>query len=174
MEAMEAAVEGQELHNGEMNMDSIRSLEDQCVDRQLVVWRRWQLKKQTREMVDFGRSWLPHKEQWYAVPSLQCTRDMIVRGTLKRRTLVRRRRTCHNGLWGCDSKKQLHVRVERTSCRIFRKTIILENVIEKQIVRSSTGLSGINNSTLWKFSIWETKRLSPARDKSWVLVSLLS
>jgi hypothetical protein len=54
---------------------------------------------------------------------------------------------CNNGMKNRCARHQLCLK-ERTSYRIFRKTVEME--IEKQIAGSSTGLLKVTDWTLWR------------------------
>jgi hypothetical protein len=64
------------------------------------------------------------------------------RGRSRKGQTVEKRRwkgpECNNGIKDREARRQLRLTKERTSCRIFRKTVELE--IEERIVGSSNGL----------------------------------
>jgi hypothetical protein len=69
----------------------------------------------------------------------------------KRSTVEKTRRNgweCNNRIRDRDLKEQLRLRKERTSGRIFRKTVELET--EKRVVGSSTGLREVSDWTSWE------------------------
>jgi hypothetical protein len=85
LEATEVVVEWQDPLKKEINFDNIGSLEDQCGDRCLVVWRRRWVKKQTQDSVESQQKFStttptshPGKD-CYAAPSLNCEWEMFVR-----------------------------------------------------------------------------------------------
>jgi hypothetical protein len=84
------------------------------------------------------------------------TRDLAVPARRKGRshrgpTVEKRRRKgpeCNNELKDRGARRQLLLKKERISGRIFRKTVELE--IEKRIVGSLTGLREVGNWTMWR------------------------
>jgi hypothetical protein len=84
------------------------------------------------------------------------TRDRAVPAQHKGRShegpMVKKRQSkitkCNNGIQDRGTKWQLCLSKEKTSSRTFRKIVELE--IEKQIVRSSTGLQEVGDWTLWR------------------------
>jgi hypothetical protein len=77
--------------------------------------------------------------------------DNVARGTPKGRTFGKKNRPKMESIKGLriqDLKKQLYVRSERTSRRIFGKTIVLE--IVKRIAESPIGLRKVRDWTLWR------------------------
>jgi hypothetical protein len=64
---------------------------------------------------------------------------------------VKKRRNgpeCNSGIKDRGAGRQLRLRKERTSGRIFRRIVELE--IEKRTVGSSTGLRKVNDWILWR------------------------
>jgi hypothetical protein len=78
-------------------------------------------------------------------------KDNIVQGTREGRTIGRRSWAtpeCNNGIRNRDQKEWLRLGSERTSCRIFEKTIGLQ--IVKRISGSSFRIGTMSVRTLWR------------------------
>jgi hypothetical protein len=160
--ATEAVVKWQELRNEQMNVDNIGSLEDRHDDRHLVVRRRRRVKKPTQGNGGVWQKLAAARKRMIrsAVPEVRKghsrkgpAKDNVARGAPKGRTLEKigwAIPKCKNCIWARELKEQLHVRVERTSGRIFRKTIVLVLVIENRKVGPSIGLREMNSSIPWK------------------------
>jgi hypothetical protein len=70
--ATEAVAERRELRIEVANVDSVRSLDDRSMDRQIHVWRRCKLKKRTQGNGVF-------RKELFDVQSLQYAREICVR-----------------------------------------------------------------------------------------------
>jgi hypothetical protein len=78
-------------------------------------------------------------------------KNSTARGAPKGRRLQKTQRIgqeCKTGIWSCNFKKRLSLRMKRTSSRNFRKTTLLEP--NNLLVWSSNGAQGVNDWTFWK------------------------
>jgi hypothetical protein len=78
-------------------------------------------------------------------------KDNVVRGTSRRKTLEKRQRNnseCGNGRLDRDLKKQLRLRMRRTSSRNYRTPMQLEE--ENRVVSSTIELQDVLYWTFWK------------------------
>jgi hypothetical protein len=133
---LHAVAEHQDVPKEKATVETTRALEDQYGDQHLAIgWLR-QPNKWTQ---GDGESWkklaaVCRWMSWCAIPAWHNGHGH--KGpTIKKRQ--QKGLECNNGIRNQGTGWQLHLRKERTSSRIFRKTVELE--IEKQIIEFSTG-----------------------------------
>jgi hypothetical protein len=136
--------ERQEVPKEEAAVVTIGALEDQYDDWHLSVEHHRQPKKRTQGDGESRKNLAAARRQMTrrAVPARRKGRSH------KDPTVEKRRRKgpeCNNGIRNRSASQQLRLRKERTSGRIFRKTVELE--IEKRIVWPSTGLREVSDWT---------------------------
>jgi hypothetical protein len=159
-EATEAAVEWQDLFKEEISLDNIGSSEDRCEDQRLAVRRRRGAKKRTQDSVGSRQKVSAARKQVIrrAIPAVRkgnilkgTSKNNAAKGASRGKMLVKRQQKsceCEDGRLDRDLKKQLSLRMRRTSGRNFRKPIQLEK--KKRIFGSMNGLRKANKWTFWK------------------------
>jgi hypothetical protein len=112
----------------------IGSSEDRCEDRRLAVRRRRGTKKRTQDSVRSRQTLSASRKRVIrrVVPEVRKgnirkgpSKSSRARGAPKGRRLQKTQRVgqeCKTGIWGCNFKKQLRMRVKRSCGRIIRKT----------------------------------------------------
>jgi hypothetical protein len=115
----------------ELNVDTVRSFEDPHMDQHLVVRSRRQWKKRTQGKGGGSRKMMAATRRLMILRAVHIRkgpgRDSVARRTPKKRTFVKRRRkTCKSGIKDRTDRRQLQLRIERTSDKIVRKTVKLE------------------------------------------------
>jgi hypothetical protein len=159
-EEIKFVMEHQKAPKEKAAVETIGALEDRCGDRHLALRRRRQLRELTQDDSGFRKklaaAWrrmtrdaipAPRKGHGRKGPG----RDSVAKGAPKGWTLERRRRThpeCSRGIKDRGARRQPRLRKERTSGRIFRKTVQLE--MKKRTVVSSTGLRKVSYWTMWR------------------------
>jgi hypothetical protein len=159
-EEIKSVVEHQKASKEETLVEIIGALEDRYGNRYLALRRRRQLRKLTQDEggLRIKMATACRRMTRDAIPA-QCKghcrqgtgRGNVARGAPKGWTLERRRWThleCNKGIKDRGARRQLRLRKERVSNRIFRKTGELE--IKKRTVMSSTGLQEVCYWTLWR------------------------
>jgi hypothetical protein len=151
-EATEAAVERQELFKEETYLNNIGSSEDRCEEQRLVVRRRREAKKRSqdsfrsRQKVSAARKRVIRR----AVPAARKGnipkspgKENVAREASRRKTLEKRQRNnceCGNGRLDRDFKKQLRLRMRKTSSRKYRTPMWLEEENQIDCRESNTSL----------------------------------
>jgi hypothetical protein len=121
----------------EAEVETVGALEDRSGDRRLTAGHRRQPKKRTQGN---GRSWkkLAATLRWMVCRAVSARR----KGRNHNLPMVEKRRRkapeCKNRIEDRDARRQLSLTKDRTSDRIFKRTVDLE--IEKRIFGSSNGL----------------------------------
>jgi hypothetical protein len=151
MEATEAAVEQQHLFDKETNFNNIRTSEDRCGDRRLVVRRRGGAKKRSQESVASQQKSFAARKRLlrHAVPAVRKGqmqkgpgKDRTARGTPKGRRLEKE---CNIGLRNREPKNQLRLWMKRISDIIIRKLSELTSLFNLLIATRE-----INENAFWK------------------------
>jgi hypothetical protein len=127
-------------------VETVRALKDRYGDRHLAVGRRRQPKKRTQDGGGSRKKTTAARRRMIrrAVPARNKGRGH------KGLTVETRRRNdpeCNNAIRNRGERRQVRLKKERTSGRIFRKTVELE--IERRIVGSSTRLQEESDWILW-------------------------
>jgi hypothetical protein len=159
-EETEAAVGRQDLFREETNAKNIGPSEDRCEEQRLVVRRRRGVKKRSQDSVGSRQKVSAARKRVIrrAIPAVRkgnirkgpC-KSSTARGAPKGRRLQKTQQIGQKyktGIWGCNLKKQLSLRMRKKSGGNSKKTTRLEMV--NLIFGSTSGIQDVNYWTFWK------------------------